>query len=222
VTVNGDRGLASGGQCGNLIVVSAPSGAGKTSLVQALAKSDPQIEISVSHTTRPPRAGETDGVHYHFVEQTRFDEMIAGDGFLEYATVFGNRYGTSRAEVERRINAGYDVILEIDVQGASQIRNRMQSAIGVFILPPARDTLAERLAGRAQDSAEVIARRLNEAIREISHYREFDYLVVNDRFADALADLTTVVRAQRLGRRCQTLRHGSLLASLLASNRPLG
>jgi len=209
-------------QTGNLIVVSAPSGAGKTSLVRALAERDPQVVLSVSHTTRRPRAAETDGVHYHFVDQARFDALVAGDAFLEYASVFGNSYGTARAEVERQVNAGYDVILEIDVQGARQIRVRMPSAIGVFILPPSREVLTARLVGRAQDSPEVIAKRLGEAINEISHYTDFDYLVVNDRFADALGELVTVVHAQRLRRACQALRHARLLASLLASNEPLG
>jgi len=200
---------------GNLIIVSAPSGAGKTSLVRALVERDPQVALSVSHTTRAPRSGETDGVHYHFVDRARFDAMVADDAFLEHATVFGNSYGTAKAEVERRLSAGRDVILEIDVQGASQVRSRMHSAIGVFILPPSRETLATRLRGRGQDSPEVIARRLGEAISEISHYTDFDYLVVNDRFADALADLLGLVRAQRLRRTSQVLRHTRLLESLL-------
>ncbi len=200
---------------GRLLVISAPSGAGKTSLVRALVDGDPELVLSVSHTTRAPRPGERDGEHYHFVSAARFAEMVAAGAFLEHAEVFGHRYGTARAGVLAELERGRDVLLEIDWQGARQVRERMPEALAVFILPPSREALAERLRARAQDSESVIERRLAAARREIEHYREFDYLVVNERFEEALADLQAIVRAERLRLPRQRDRHAALLAALL-------
>jgi guanylate kinase len=198
-----------------LYIISAPSGAGKTSLVQALSGSDPQIRVSVSHTTRPMRPGENDGVDYHFVEQAQFLRMASEGGFLEHAQVFGNYYGTSEAGIRQRLAEGLDVILEIDWQGAQQVRERIAEATGIFILPPSLATLRERLASRGQDSEEVIARRLAEAGREIAHYAEFDYLVVNDDFERALDDLRSIFRAMRLREISQSERLQRQLTGLL-------
>ncbi|MDZ7828516.1 MAG: guanylate kinase [Halofilum sp. (in: g-proteobacteria)] len=202
---------------GILYTVSAPSGAGKTSLVGALLEREPGLVLSVSHTTRPRREGEQDGVDYYFVDESGFDEMVNEDAFLEHARVFDNRYGTSRRAVEEQLAAGRDVLLEIDWQGAQQVRERVPDAIPVFILPPSREALAERLQGRGLDSDEVIARRMAAAIDEMSHYNECDYLVVNDDFETALADLQSIVRAGRLQRSRQAERHGDLLNALLAT-----
>lgn len=200
---------------GDLYVISAPSGAGKTSLVAALHSSQPELHVSVSHTTRPRRSNEIDGVNYHFVSETDFVAMIDADAFLEHARVFDCRYGTARDSVDEFLAAGKDVILEIDWQGAGQVRRRHAGCIGIFILPPSREALAERLAGRAQDSPEVIARRMDDAVAEMSHFREFDYLVINDAFQVALEDLRSIIRCRRLGQQHQSLLHGKLIASLL-------
>jgi guanylate kinase len=200
---------------GNLYVVSAPSGAGKTSLVAALASAEPGLHVSVSHTTRPRRPGEEDGVNYHFVSDEEFAALVDADAFLEHAPVFDRRYGTTRESVEPFLAAGDDVILEIDWQGAAQVRERRPGAIGIFILPPSRESLAARLAGRGQDSDEVIARRMADAIAEMSHYDEFDYLVVNDDFETALGDLRSIVRGGRLVRERQRAQYRELIASLL-------
>ncbi|ROR34137.1 guanylate kinase [Inmirania thermothiophila] len=197
---------------GTLFVVSAPSGAGKTSLVRALVERTEGLVLSVSHTTRPPRPGEVDGVHYHFVDEAAFLRMVEAGAFLEHAEVFGNRYGTARETVERELRAGRDVLLEIDWQGARQVRAAMPAAVGVFILPPSREELERRLRGRGQDSEEVIARRMAAAEAELSHYAEYDYLVVNDAFAQALDDLSAIVRCHRL----RTARQRRALAGLLA------
>ena len=177
-----------------LFILSAASGTGKTSLASALVQSVPNLEKSISHTTRPPRPGEQDGVHYHFVDNAAFDDMVECGEFLEYASVFGNRYGTAAAEVESRLLRGRSVILDIDWQGARSVKRVMPEAIGIFLLPPSRAALRERLMRRGQDSPEVIARRLHEATSEMSHYKEFDYVVVNDDFEHALADLQHIVR----------------------------
>jgi len=211
-----DAPAASAAAQGALYIISAPSGAGKTSLVKALVDSTAEVRVSVSHTTRAPRPGETDGVHYHFVDKEAFQAMAAEGGFLEHAEVFGNFYGTSRAGVEALMEQGVDVILEIDWQGAAQIRQVMPEAVSVFILPPSRAELESRLRGRGQDSEEVIARRLAEARAEMAHHGEFDYLVVNDDFDQALAELRAVFTARRLRREVQIPRLAGLLADLLA------
>ena len=200
---------------GNLFIVSAPSGAGKTSLVRALMERDPDIAFSVSHTTRPPRPGEADGRDYHFVDVATFERMIEEGAFLEYARVFDNYYGTSRAEVERLLAAGKDVFLDIDWQGARQVRSAWPEAVSLFILPPSREALEARLRGRGTDSEEVIARRMAQAVDEASHYREYDYLIINDVFETALEDLAAIVRAVRLREPRQACRHADLLRDLL-------
>jgi guanylate kinase len=201
---------------GTLFIFSAPSGAGKTSLVKALVDSTPGIEVSVSHTTRPMRPGEEHGVHYHFTDVARFQQMINAGAFLEHARVFDNFYGTAAETVHERLDAGQDVILEIDWQGAQQVRRLVPEAVSVFILPPSREVLEQRLRGRGQDSDEVIARRLGDAVAEMSHYAEFDYLVVNDDFDTALAQLRAVVMARRLRQSAQQQRLAGLLQALLA------
>jgi guanylate kinase len=201
---------------GLLLIVSAPSGAGKTSLVNALLARDPRLTISVSHTTRPRRPKEQDGVDYHFVARDTFEAMAARGEFLEHADVFGNLYGTSSATVAAERGAGRDVILEIDYQGARQIRARHPDAVSVFILPPSMATLAGRLEARGQDSKSVIDKRLAEARSEMASHAEFDYLVVNDVFADALDDLAAIVRAERLRGTRQRERLRTLLNELLS------
>ena len=201
---------------GTLFIISAPSGAGKTSLVNRLIEITPGITVSVSHTTRPPRPGEQDGVHYHFVSLATFEDMLKADAFLESALVFGNRYGTSRAAVLDQLQNDQDVILEIDWQGAQQVREQMAESASIFILPPSRDALRQRLTGRDQDSAEVIDRRMAAALDELSHYAEFDYLVINDEFATALDELRAIVIAQRQRRAAQLQRRRELLRALLS------
>ncbi|NTV94835.1 MAG: guanylate kinase [Thiobacillus sp.] len=204
---------------GNLFIVTAPSGAGKSSLVKALLEADPGIRLSVSYTTRAPRPGEVDGVHYHFVSVDAFQAMLGNGDFLESAEVYGNYYGTSQPWIEDQMRAGHDILLEIDWQGAGQVRKLFPDAIGLFILPPSLAELRRRLEGRGQDSAEVIDRRVAAAQEDISHAYSFDYLVVNDDFAAALADLQTVVRAQRLAIRHQMRNLEPLLSDLLAASR---
>ena len=177
-------------------MISAPSGAGKTSLVKALLARNPDLTVSVSHTTRKRRPTEQDGREYHFVTPEQFRESIDRGEFLEYAQVFDNYYGTGRATVEQLLDAGRDVILEIDWQGARQVRERASRCTSIFILPPSRQTLAARLRDRQTDSPEVIARRLRDAVGDMSHYPEFDYVVVNDRFETALEDLARIVAGQ--------------------------
>lgn len=201
---------------GILYIISAPSGAGKTSLVKALVESSPGIAVSVSHATRPKRPGEQNGVHYHFVDVSTFEAMVARGEFLEHARVFDNYYGTARSTLLAQLQAGVDVILEIDWQGARQVRERMPGCVGIFILPPSRAVLEQRLRARAQDSEETIARRMRDAVAEMSHYGEFDYLVVNDDFNTALEDLKAIFRAQRLRREAQAERLADELRELLA------
>ncbi|MEN8169879.1 MAG: guanylate kinase [Pseudomonadota bacterium] len=201
---------------GSLYIISAPSGAGKTSLVKAMLEQTEQITVSVSHTTREPRPGEVDGKDYHFTNIDTFRGMIEEQDFLEHAQVFDNFYGTSRDSVLELMAQGMDVILEIDWQGAQQVRNKMPEAIGVFILPPSREELENRLRGRNTDSDEVIARRMSDAISEMSHYNEFDYLVFNDDFDTALGELRAIIIARRQLAEAQIARQQSLLAALLA------
>jgi guanylate kinase len=200
---------------GTLFVVAAPSGAGKTSLVKALLEREPGIVLSVSHTTRPPRPGEVEGQHYHFISRGEFAELVKRNAFLEHAEVFGNHYGTSRASVVASLGAGRDVLLEIDWQGAALVRAKMKCC-RIFILPPSREELLRRLRARGQDSEAVIARRTAEARAEIAHCNEFDYIIVNDDFATALGELRAVVTAQRLRRAPQQRRYAALIADLLA------
>ena len=178
---------------GRLFVIAAPSGAGKTSLVKALLASEPRLRLSVSHTTRKRRPTEEDGREYHFVPVPQFERLVARGEFLEHARVFDNFYGTARGYVEEQLRQGHDVILEIDWQGAQQVRRAMPQCVSIFILPPSRRALAERLARRATDSPEIIARRLRDAAADMSHYREFDYVIVNDDFAQAVSDLRRIV-----------------------------
>ena len=180
---------------GTLFILSAPSGGGKSSLAKALVESMPDVTVSVSHTTRPPRPGEQEGVHYYFVDPETFRAMVAAGRFLEHAEVFGNHYGTSREAVERLLAQGRQVLLDIDWQGMRNIKAKMPGAVSVFILPPSREVLEERLRGRGQDSAEVIARRMREATAEMRHYQEFDHVVVNDDFNAALEDLQAIIEA---------------------------
>jgi guanylate kinase len=196
-------------------VVSAPSGGGKTSLVNALLKRDPRTALSVSHTTRAPRPGERDGVHYYFVDEETFLELAERGAFLEQAEVFGHRYGTGREAVERQLAGGHDVLLDIDWQGARQVRASHPAARTIFILPPSMAELHRRLANRRQDSDEVIARRMRAARAEISHAGEFDFLVVNDDFEAALADLHSIIRRGRLDRSGDAQKNREILAELL-------
>ena len=202
-------------QTGTLFTVSAPSGAGKTSLVKALVDSDSGVTVSVSHTTRARRPGEEHGVNYHFVDREQFLEMLGRDAFLEHAQVFDNYYGTSKEWVEQTLAAGRDVILEIDWQGAAQVRRLLPKTVGIFILPPSQEALRERLTGRGQDDKSVIERRMDQAIDEMSHYVEADYLVINDNFDEALAELRAVIAAQRQRLVHQQERYGDLLQALL-------
>lgn len=200
---------------GTLYTVSAPSGAGKTSLVKALIESSNQVRVSVSHTTRSIRPGEQDGTNYHFIDRAQFQQMIKDDAFLEYAEVFGNYYGTSKSWVQETLNNGNDVILEIDWQGAQQIKQLLPEAVSIFILPPSQFALRERLTNRGQDDSSVIDQRMAEAVSEMSHYEQGDYLIINDDFDIALSDLKTILRCIRLSRSSQMMRHRDLLEKLL-------
>ena len=200
---------------GVLFVVSAPSGAGKTSLLRALIPTDPRLQLSVSHTTRGARPGEQDGTHYHFVDRARFEAMVAAGEFVEHARVFDNLYGTAERSVRDLLGANLDVVLEIDWQGARQVRARFPEAVSVFIVPPSVEALRERLSGRGQDSAEIIDRRMRDARSELSHFGEYDYLVVNDDFDEALADLRAIVGAERLRLARQQARLGAALEAML-------
>ncbi|MDU6409533.1 MAG: guanylate kinase [Yersiniaceae bacterium] len=203
---------------GTLYIVSAPSGAGKSSLIQALLKTQPlyDTQVSVSHTTRAMRPGEKHGEHYFFVSEAEFCDMIEQDDFLEHAQVFGNYYGTSRAAIEQVLKTGVDVFLDIDWQGAKQIREKMPDARSIFILPPSKEELGRRLRGRNQDSEEVIAKRMAQAVAEMTHFAEYDYLIVNDDFDLALLDLKTIIRAERLRLGRQKLKYDGLITKLLA------
>lgn len=199
----------------NLYIVAAPSGAGKTSLVDALLKTLANVKVSISHTTRKPRPGEVDGKNYFFITKEQFQAKIAHHDFLEYAEVFENYYGTSVSFVEQQLSQGTDVILEIDWQGARQIKAKFQYSIGIFILPPSLDILRQRLQNRAQDNEEVIAKRMAAAGNEMSHYKEYEYLVVNDDFDHAVEQLKSIILANRCLKRIQAEKHQGLLAELL-------
>ncbi len=200
---------------GTLYIIAAPSGAGKTSLISKLVKTTPHLTVSVSHTTRDIREGEVEGQNYHFVSVENFQKMIGRGDFLEHAEVFGHFYGTSRAWVEEQLEQDIDVILEIDWQGGQQIRRLMPDAIGIFILPPSQKELHTRLNGRGRDSSDEIAYRMAKAVSEMSHYHEFDYIVINDDFEDALFDLKAVIRTQRLSLEFQQSYRQDLLSDLL-------
>lgn len=206
--------MSQAGETGTLFVISAPSGAGKTSLVAEMLRADHKLGVSVSHTTRPMREGENNGVNYHFVAREEFEAMINRGDFLEHADVFGNYYGTSQVWVREMLASGRDVILEIDWQGAAQVRRLIPECVSVFIVPPSSDVLRDRLVGRGTDAPEVVERRLSEAREECRHVGEFDYLVVNDNFREALADLLAIVRNQRLQMVTQQARHRALLSGL--------
>ena len=200
---------------GTLYIISAPSGAGKTSLVKALLQRLSAVAVSVSHTTRAPRPGERDGVDYHFIDKGEFERLVEGEEFLEHAQVFDNYYGTHRATVLERLAADEDVILEIDWQGARQVSAAFAQAVRVFILPPSREALQQRLTSRGQDSDEVIARRMADAINEMRHFDEYDYLIFNDDFEVALNELEALFRARRLRSDAQQQRYSSQLKGLL-------
>jgi guanylate kinase len=199
---------------GNVFIICAPSGAGKTSLVAELLRRDRSARLSVSHTTRAPRPGEQDGRNYHFVSRPAFEAMIGRGEFLESAEVHGNLYGTSQAWIDEQLARDVDIVLEIDWQGAQQVRRLIPEAIGIFILPPSPDTLRRRLIDRGQDSEAVIERRLQAARGEIAHLAEFDYVMINNNFDDAVEDLVSIVRATRLRIASQVSRHSDLINSL--------
>jgi len=199
---------------GNLFIITAASGAGKTSLIKALLKEDTHIKLSISHTTRKPRPGEVNGVDYHFVDDDTFIKMLGEAQFLESAEVHGSRYGTSQSAVDGPLQAGSDVILEIDWQGAEQVRRLFPNAVSIFVLPPSIETLEQRLNSRGQDSQETISRRVAAARAEMSHVGEFDYVTINDQFDVALQDIRAIIRAQRLKGAVQLKRYAFLIQTL--------
>ncbi|WOH36066.1 guanylate kinase [Thalassotalea fonticola] len=201
---------------GNLFILSAPSGAGKSSLIkELLEQNNPRpLQVSVSHTTREPRPGEIDGVHYHFVSVKQFKQLIADGAFYEWAEVFGNYYGTSETAIDEQLQQGVDVFLDIDWQGAQQVRLKKPQVTTIFICPPSREELQQRLRNRGQDSEEIIAERMEKAESECSHYQEFDYIVINDDFDVAITDLNTIINNQRLKQSQQAEKHQELLTRL--------
>lgn len=203
---------------GTLYIVSAPSGAGKSSMINALLSRnrDFKIQVSVSHTTRAPRPGEQDGVHYHFVSKDAFEALIEQQAFFEYAEVFGNYYGTSRLTIEEALAQGIDIFLDIDWQGARQVKQQIGDAISVFIVPPSRQELEKRLRMRGQDSDDVIAKRMSEACSEMSHFKEYDYVIVNEDFDDAVNELHAIILAQRLRQSAQAVKYREMLAELVS------
>ena len=202
------------GASGCLFVIAAPSGGGKTSLVNALLEREPGIRLSVSFTTRAPRPGEQDGVHYHFVDEAKFMALMAAGEFLEHAHVHGNWYATSSQWLRGQVDEGRDVLLEIDWQGASQVRRLIPGSVLIFILPPSIESLRERLVKRGQDSEAVIARRIDAAREEMRHASEFDYVIMNQDFARAVDDLSAIVRASRLAASRQFVRHARIFSEL--------
>jgi guanylate kinase len=208
---------------GNLFILAAPSGAGKSSLIKALLQKHEEtglhnnaMQVSVSHTTRAPRPGEVHGVHYHFVDREEFQTLIKQEAFFEWAEVFGNYYGTSKVVIEQTLRQGIDVFLDIDWQGARQVKAQIPDTATIFVAPPTKEELLRRLTDRGQDSADVIAKRMTQAVEEISHYHEFDYVVVNDDFDAALAELDAIVTSRRLRKEKQIIRHQQLFTDLLA------
>jgi guanylate kinase len=200
---------------GQLFIVAAPSGGGKTSLVQGLVKTIPNIEISVSHTTRDQRPGEVEGVHYFFISHDKFERMVHNQEFVEHALVYGQHYGTSRQQIQKRLDQGIDVVLDIDWQGAQQLKTLFKNAISIFILPPSLDALKQRLTERARDKEAVIRERMTKARDEITHYDEFDYLIINEVFETALHELQAIVVGQRLRSSIQAKKHEQLLSLLI-------
>lgn len=204
-------------QLGTLYIISAPSGAGKSSLINTLLaeKRSWDVQVSVSHTTRAPRVGENNGEHYHFVDIAQFKSLIKENAFFEWAEVFGNYYGTSRLTIEQALQQGIDIFLDIDWQGAQQVRKMMPEAVGIFILPPSRDELEARLNKRGQDSSEIIAKRMAQAQSEMSHYNEYDYLIINDDFELASKELSQIVGSLRSKQSKQSIVHQTMIATLL-------
>ncbi|MGO1247684.1 MAG: guanylate kinase [Oceanisphaera sp.] len=205
--------------CGTLFIISSPSGAGKSSLIQALLarpSADGKLQVSVSHTTRDVRPGEENGIHYHFVDRDEFNVLAKRGAFYEWAQVFNNYYGTSREWIDEQLAKGIDILLDIDWQGARQIREQSPSAKSIFILPPSREELERRLNARQQDSADVIQGRMDKAVSEMSHYDEYDYLLVNDNFDQALNRLSAIIEAERANTGKQAIRYQNLLSGLLA------
>lgn len=196
---------------GALFIVSAPSGGGKTSLVKALLASEPEVKLSISHTTRPPRPGEVNGRDYHFVSPSEFERMLGAEEFLESAVIYDNRYGTSRTWISEQLGQGHDILLEIDWQGAQQVRRLMPETVSVFILPPSLEALEQRLRGRSQDQPDAIVRRLATAREEISHVGEFDYVIINKDFNRAALELASIIRAERLRLFRQLARNADLI-----------
>jgi guanylate kinase len=206
----------------NLFIIAAPSGCGKTSLVKALLEDSKNLAVSVSHTTRKARKSEIDGENYHFVSKETFEQMIANNDFVEYADVFGNMYGTARSNINEKLDSNIDIILEIDWQGARQVRQNMPDAISIFILPPSKNALLERLTNRGQDDDDTISERMENSEREMSHYNEFDYLIINDQFNSALNDLKSIIddfgnniKNVELSLEKQLLRHKYLFKELI-------
>ncbi|WP_293746624.1 guanylate kinase [uncultured Paraglaciecola sp.] len=209
---------------GNLFILAAPSGAGKSSLIKALLEKHPStdahnnaMQVSVSHTTREPRPGEVNGVHYHFVDRKDFELLIEQGAFFEHAEVFGNYYGTSKVVIEQTLRQGIDVFLDIDWQGARQVKAQIPDTATIFVAPPSKEELKRRLTERGQDSAEIIEQRMTKAVSEISHYHEFDFVVVNDNFTAALSELDAIVTTRRLRKEKQIIRHQKLFDNLLGS-----
>ena len=200
---------------GTLFIVAAPSGAGKSSIVNACLARDPNIALSISFTSRAPRPGERHAQHYHFIAAEEFQRMIDAGNFFEHALVHGDLKGTARQSVEPQLAAGRDVLLEIDWQGARQVRGKVQDAVGIFIMPPSREALEERMRKRGQDSDDTIARRLAAAHEEMSHYHEFDYVIVNETFETAVDEMGAIFTASRLRREAQSLRHAAMIGELL-------
>jgi guanylate kinase len=207
---------------GNLFILAAPSGAGKSSLIKALLQKHSEtglhnsaMQVSVSHTTRAARPGEVNGIHYHFVSREEFQALIKQDAFFEWAEVFSNYYGTSKIVIEQTLRQGIDVFLDIDWQGARQVKAQIPDTATIFVAPPSQEELLRRLTERGQDSTEVITKRMKQAVAEISHYHEFDYIVVNDEFEAALAELDSIVTSLRLRKEKQIIRHQQLFIDLL-------